>query len=222
MSTISANTQKQPATIIIDQCGDLTVRLYEASSSGEKIILSDGGRVIGGFLASYKILRQVLVNNSAYFKHSLAGNVGAARRSVVDIKDGTVVSLELWSRALHGTMTKEMYLIDVKEVWEAPEFGSSQGLQNAVLNDWFATWFEKEKAALKLDDMRKLLYPCKEFDYAKGFAFLTKSLAYEAAEYIYENNPTVHFRHHLEHNEIGKRLPKPEALFEAYRVSQVV
>lgn len=61
----------------------------------------------------------------------------------------------------------------------------------------------KDYKKLTLDEMRQLHYPCREFDHAKGFAFITKSLAYRMASHITEKNPTKHHHHHLESNEIG-------------------
>jgi hypothetical protein len=55
-----------------------------------------------------------------------------------------------------------------------------------------------------LDEMRQLLFPCHEFDHARGFAFLSRKLTYGMADHITEHNPTVHNHLHLEGNVIGE------------------
>jgi hypothetical protein len=61
----------------------------------------------------------------------------------------------------------------------------------------------KDLKKLTRDEMRQLLYPCKELDHAKAFMVITNKLAYQVPDHITEDNPTVHRLLHLEGNEIG-------------------
>jgi hypothetical protein len=180
------------------------VRLYKTKDETEFIILADGKKITGRVLASYKVSRKILIENSNQFNVMLNGNFAEARQSTVDIKEGTVESLELWFRVLHGTMSEDMYTIPIHEVWEAIEVAQYRGFPIEKLNAWFSNWFSrKDFTKMDIDEMRALLYPCKEFDHAHAFAKLTRHLAYNMADHITEENPTRHRDHHLDGNVIG-------------------
>ena len=151
------------------------------------------------------VSRQVLIDNSSQFKALLRGKFEEANQNVIDIQEGTIKSLELWFRVLHNEMTDEMYTLPTKEVWEAIEVCGYRDFDINKLKPWFFKWMER-KEIKKLDhyEMRELLYPCQEFVHAKGFALLTKTLAYKMADHITELNPTRHYGHHLDPNVIGK------------------
>jgi hypothetical protein len=76
------------------------------------------------------------------------------------------------------------------------------------LEKWFVQWCttkgDKNFSRFNIDELQQLLFPCQEYDYAKGFAHASRRLAYEFAGHITERNPT-RFRHlHLHPRTIGK------------------
>ena len=75
--------------------------------------------VPGRILATYKVTRKVLTDNSVQFNRMLTGQFMEANQKVIDVKEGTVASLELWFRVLHKKMADEMCAISIKDVWEA-------------------------------------------------------------------------------------------------------
>jgi hypothetical protein len=131
---------KTPKTqiIIIDAEGDLTIRLYETLKNGATFIGATGKMTSGHILATFKVKRQLLVDNSSQFGTMLSGGFAESRQSVIDIKEGTVASLELWFRVLHDKMTDDMYVIANKDVWEAIEICGYRDFDIEKLKGWFA------------------------------------------------------------------------------------
>lgn len=82
----------------------------------------------------------------------------------------------------------------------------------ARLKPWFAKVYDHHKLSnpkqynYNEDTIRVFLYPCFAFDEAKGFADLTKLLAYQVAGHITEFNPTDDSQNalHLRPNVMGK------------------
>lgn len=56
------------------------------------------------------------------------------------------------------------------------------------MKEWFARWYE-QKRNIDTTECRELLYPCYTFDHAKGFAAMTKQLAYDFSGHIEEQRP---------------------------------
>jgi hypothetical protein len=196
---------KIPKIVTIDPEGDLTINFYEPIKDGPEYVGGSGKRIFGRVLAVFKVSRQVVSRNSRQFGMMLMGVFQEAGQHVIDIEEGTVNSLELWFRVLHDAMTDEMYCIPIEDVWEAIEVCGYRNFDIKRLNTWFEKWFSStDLEELEIEDMCTLLYPCHEFNHAKGFAFLTKSLAYQMAGHITEINPTSHRHLHLEGNVIGE------------------
>ena len=66
----------------------------------------------------------------------------------------------------------------------------------------FAAWYsaqQYDKKALDVLEQRQLLFPCHQFDHAKGFARATRFLAYHVSGHIQEDNP-------IENNELHLRV----------------
>ena len=169
----------------------------------------------GHILSTMKVSRQILVDNSSQLRRMLSGSFKEANQNVIDITEGTVASLELWFRVLHGKMTDDMYTISNKDVWEAIEVCGYRDFDIEKLNAWFAKWWEKKRQNLiELPEMRQLLFPCHEFDHAEGWKFVTRKLAYESSEHITEDNPTAHRHLHLEGNVIGRLCHPPVLVYQ--------
>jgi len=119
-----------------------------------------------------------------------------AARGTVGMEVDTVISVEVCLRALHNCMTKEMYAVPVEEVWEVIQYCEYRRIDISKPKAWFDKWLDvrdiKKIKIVGIDEMRKLLFPCYVFDHAKGFAFLTKSLAYQLSDHVTEINPTAY------------------------------
>lgn len=167
--------------------------------------------VSGRILAIMKVSRKVLVDNSEPFKFEFTGKRWEeATQGTVDMEVDTVISVEVCLRALHNRMTEEMYAVPVEEVWEVIQYCEYRRIDVSKLKVWFDKWLEvrdiKKIKIVDTDEMRKLLFPCYVFDHAKGFAFLTKSLAYRMSDHVTEINPTAYRSLHLDGNVIGKSI----------------
>lgn len=123
-----------PRIIVIANTGDLNVRLYKTEGETEVFIPADGKRLTGRALASFKVSRKVLIENSDEFKTMLGGHVTNARQAIIDIQTGTVTSLELWFRVLHDAVTEDMSAIPINEIWEAIEVSESHEFHIKKLN----------------------------------------------------------------------------------------
>jgi hypothetical protein len=66
--------QHHVQVIIIDPAGDLTIRLYEELSTGEKFMGASGKEIDGRILATMEVSRLVRTDNSPQFERMLRGN----------------------------------------------------------------------------------------------------------------------------------------------------
>lgn len=153
-----------------------------------------------------KVSRKVLQENSAMWKTMLnQASPWNESTQLVELKDDTVLSLELWFRRLHGTMTDNMLEIEIDEIWHALEVCRKYFLEIEMLNDWFRQWWGNHaQSSWDLHELRQLLYPAHEFEHSRAFAFVTKELAYKFVGHITEENPTYHQHLHLRHHVIRK------------------
>jgi hypothetical protein len=157
--------------------------------------------------ALMKVSREVLMNNSSYFKTMLGGQFKEAGSNIVEIHEDTVFSVELWFRALHGTLIDDSYLIDREEMWNAIWLTRKYFFHIEKLDDWFATyWSRLNKPNLDMDDLKALLYPAQAFDHPVAFAYITKTLAHAGIGHIEEKNPSRHHQLHVEGRVIRKFL----------------
>jgi hypothetical protein len=133
------NGCQETSIIEIDPAGDLTIKVTEydydvEDLNGEKPILRE---------VLMKVSRKVLQDSSIVWKTMLNQNGpwNDATLSIIELKDDTVLSLELWFRRLHGTMTDNMLKIPISEIWHALEVCRKYFLEIEMLNDWFSQWW---------------------------------------------------------------------------------
>jgi len=214
-------TQKDVEVIVIDPIGDLILRMYTTTKvEGEYFNSAKNCQPTEGkILKEMKVSRKVMIDNSTFFKSMLTKNWSEKAQEVVDIEiseTSDVHSAELWFRVFHGNdLPSDLYKLPIKVVWEVIQYaGFLQGASSTQadltkLRTWFAGLLElKDINKLSHKELRMLLYPCYVFDHAKGFAKMTKRLAYEVSDHITEENPTGHRRLHVDGNVIGSnRLP---------------
>ncbi|PQE10016.1 BTB POZ fold protein [Rutstroemia sp. NJR-2017a BVV2] len=197
----TGDTEKsQDITIYPD--GDLIIRLVNEATGKRQFNGEEKKQV--RILASFLVKREILAESSPQFDALLKGHFQETDESIVDIKEGTTLSLELWFRVLHDTMTDEMYTLPVNEVIEAIEVCGYRHLQISWLGEWAEEWFRRqdiEKASLK--DLSRLIYPAKELDRPREFQTMTRRLVYGISDQIIDRNFTAHSHLCLEHTIIG-------------------
>ncbi|KAF8866840.1 hypothetical protein BDZ45DRAFT_768617 [Acephala macrosclerotiorum] len=203
-------TTPNPTKIVIDDNGDLMLNLHRIlrkDDETETFVGVDGKETRGTIIATMKVSRQVLMDNSRPFKAEFTGKRWKETdASNIDVEIDTLISVEVVLRAIHNTLNDNMYGLGVpiSEVWEAIQFCDYRQIEVSKLNSWFAKWLErKDMKKLGHSDMKQLLFPCYTFDHAYGFAFMTRSLAYQCAEHTTEWNPTEYRHLHLDGNAVG-------------------
>ncbi|TEY24523.1 hypothetical protein BOTCAL_1382g00010 [Botryotinia calthae] len=169
-------TSTASLTYIIDPEGDLTIRLVDKKTTIDPVTERKSEQTT--VLATYRVCRKVLTDNSPVFNACLQGWAKEFKQTTVDIEDGTVKSYELWFRILHQDMIDDI--------------------------DWSPQWVENQKIEKKsLNDMRYFLYVIYELDHIKKFQFITRKLAYGMADHIQEANPSQHEHLHLPSRVLG-------------------
>jgi hypothetical protein len=185
------NHQKDAATIVIRQGGDLTFKLVQTET-----VIDDSGNSIdqdSGVIAYFVVSRQVMKNSSSYFRALLDGPFMEEGHHTVALRDDTLVSLELWLRCLHGAFTEESYNIPIEEVFHTIQFGFKHDLNIEKLEQWFDMYWkllQEKKDELDLDLYKQLLFPCKICDSISAFQKVTKYLTWHGKGHVEEMNPT--------------------------------
>lgn len=205
---ISDNTSQLSTFTVIDANGDIAIRLYEDYVS--ETFLSDDGVTMkkGRVLVTFQVSTQVLKDHSTFFTQSFSSPWRRPGQLEFDLGEKHVAALELCLRVLHGNLDDDSYKIKIADIWFAIQFCRKYLLPIEKLNDWFAEWARRNGAtfmgSFNLDELRLLLYPCFELDYAHGFANVTRRLAYEVSGGISEDNPIGDWGLHLHSRVICK------------------
>ncbi|PQE29546.1 BTB POZ fold protein [Rutstroemia sp. NJR-2017a WRK4] len=168
--------QEKSQDITISSDGDLIIRLVKEATGRRQSNGEEKEQV--RTLTSFLVQREILSKSSPQFDALLNGHFRETDESIVDIQDGTALSLELWFRILHNTMTEEMYTLPVDEVIEAIEVCGYRHLQIDWLGEWAEEWFrrqdiEKKSLFTPIDQFLELSCNCKEaslFAYCKGLS----------------------------------------------------
>lgn len=152
----------------------------------------------------FKVSRNVLMQHSPAFNYELSKN---PTQRCFDIAFDSLLSIEVCLRALHNTLSEEMYTVPIEEVWKTIQFCNFCRIEFSKLNSWFNMWYHVKlrntPKEMEIDEMRQLLFPCYIFDHAWRFASLTQGLAYRVPDHITEKNPTKYRSLHLDGNVIG-------------------
>ncbi|KAF7955219.1 uncharacterized protein EAE97_000478 [Botrytis byssoidea] len=193
-----------PVHLIIEPKGDLTIRLIDKKTTIDPVTERKSEQTT--VLATYRVSRKVLTDNSSVFNTCLEGWAKESKQTTVDIEDGTVKSYELWFRILHQDMIDDMYDLEAEEIYEAIQICGYRQMHDGIkkLRDWSPQWFKNQKIEKKsLDDMRSFLYLTHELDRIEEFQFITRKLAYGMADHIQEANPSRHRHLHLPSRVMG-------------------
>ncbi|CZR57067.1 uncharacterized protein PAC_06956 [Phialocephala subalpina] len=186
-----ATTTTTPREIIIDESGDLIIRVYKKSSAFDPKFQSsiDSSKTIDGeILAIIKVTKKTLVDKSVYFAAMLAGGFGEAKQDTIDLEDE-----QLWFRHFHDSFNEASYKVLIPTIWGALKIAQFYNFKTEDLEDWFGKWL-KDNGGDKLEkftieELQTLLYPCQEFDNPHGFAHATRRLVYETEGHIKELFP---------------------------------
>lgn len=93
-----ATASTTPGEIIIDESGDLTIRVYKKDwgfGSQFKSSIDSSKTINGEILATIKVNKKVLVDNSVYFAAMMAGGFGEANQGTIDLEEEQVDALEV-------------------------------------------------------------------------------------------------------------------------------
>ncbi|THV51991.1 hypothetical protein BGAL_0092g00040 [Botrytis galanthina] len=201
---MSLITSTSPIHLVIDPEGDLTIRLVEKHCS--YTIRGKRSTTIT-VLATYLVSRKVLSTSSDEYEASIRRDSRGSFESVLEVQDGSVRSLELWFRILHGATSEEIeHLQDlaIVDIWEALHVCQCRDLDINELKPWFNEWMKKKDfKQLTENEMDELMTPCYMLDHARAFAWITKKKVYDSENHIHESNPSRHSYLHLPHNVIG-------------------
>lgn len=194
------------AITVIDKDGDLTVTVIEYD---DRVVNGDGNRPVSRTM-QFRVRREVLTTHSSHFAKMLRpGHWREAQKELIELKEDSVASMDIWFRVLHNTGL--VYDVPLEEMWRLVTACNKYFFDLSMLKPWFATWYEKhgvnqyyenwairDKHSTDLLDPRYLLYPCWIFDHAKGFMRATHFLCYNSVGHITERNPTIHYDLRLE------------------------
>lgn len=166
---------------------------------------SGKGQIEGRILATMKVSRQVLIDNSRPFKVELTGERWEEScQSVIDMQVDSVPSVEVALRVIHNALNADIDDMAIPDIWELIQYCDYRELDLEKFESWFAKlMIKKNYTKLEHGDMVQLLFPAYKFDHAHAFAFFTQSLAYQLSEHITEVNPTSYRHLHLDGNVIG-------------------
>ncbi|KAH6680277.1 hypothetical protein B0J14DRAFT_557640 [Halenospora varia] len=143
--------------------------------------------------ASFLISKSVLLKSSArkYFRDLLEEEGAMGEQGYTVRLDDSVVAVELWLRYIHNTITDYSWRLLIPGLCQVVSVSRNYGFDMKDLEGWFCRWWMKlDKEKLQLDDLRKLLFPCKEFNYAAALAYVSGRLVYEMVGEVKELKPT--------------------------------
>jgi hypothetical protein len=145
----------------------------------------------------FKVKRETLAANSAYFKTTVGERV--------DLHDDEPGAIDVWLKILHGcdvssTLTSAT---TIKGLWDilatAYRYEFDPKLPGAKA--WFREWYDanehKHGKTFYFEDYQSLLFPCHSFDHAEAFQQATKYLVYRATGHITEKKPEGFTDDHL-------------------------
>ncbi|KAH9216437.1 hypothetical protein DL95DRAFT_460295 [Leptodontidium sp. 2 PMI_412] len=185
----STSTIEGLPQITIDPAGDLVLRFY-INSASKVFTAANGKEMRGEIVATMKVSKKVMIENSAPSMAMLnpSGTWAESGATTLDLCHENVAAVELWMKVLHDSVVEDSFkTTSIETIWIAIE----------AMNGGNRLY------KFSVDDLRQLMYLCHEFDDARGFADVTRRLAYENEGHIAEKNPT-RFRHlHLQQRIIG-------------------
>ncbi|KAJ4372991.1 hypothetical protein N0V83_003282 [Neocucurbitaria cava] len=150
------------------------------------------------------IEKDVLVAQSKYFKASFRFNEEHGPHAIHLEGDG-LAAIQTWLYILHGSKLALDVRADVlakfqaRDIWDIIVAADKYQFKISLMNSFFEKWYKVHvKAKLACSDQndkdvwdlaRIVVLPCALFDYAEGFAEVTKWLAYNSRGHIAEKRP---------------------------------
>ena len=153
--------------------------------------------------AKFKVKKQVLADNSTFFKAMFRPHFAKMKEStspiVRDISSRPAIDVVL--RVLHGSESEIYFTVCVERLWYIISVCDRLQIDLKYLTKWFATWYKENESDLykcgqHLHGMdggcraRQLLFPCYALNHAAAFMQVTEHLVYTTPGHISEKNPT--------------------------------
>ncbi len=186
--------------IIIDEAGDLIIRVSELEKIEEDENNISGGRGAPmNRVEEFRVRKSTIMESSPVFNALLSRERFAeSTQETVVLKGDHITSMEILFRILHDAPLQSTLDVPVEEMWPLVVAAEKYDLDIAIFQEWFKDWYRLTRIDLsKTSEAAKLLYPCWIFDHASAFAAMTRLLAYETVGHIMETNPTRHLELHL-------------------------
>ena len=192
-----------PRVVTISNDHDLTLRVTEYTKplkTGE-----DGHDKIKA-IVDFKVTRQYLVDNSkseVLKKLLTTREFAEAGKKIINLDEHNPVAIEAilcgiyrknetWTSSTLGQeVTARTLSLDLDYLWDVVFSNRFLIIEFHHLDAWFALWYEKNGHRYGT----KLLYPCLQFNHAKGFLSITRTLVYDHAhieEYKNKKHPDLH------------------------------
>lgn len=188
------------AITVIEENGDLIAEVIEYDDE----LKNGNGNGPVKQTQQFLVSKEILIKNSTISaKKFVPPHRRVSRMEMVRLDEGSIASMNIWLRILHGTDPD--HYVPLEEMWRLVAACDKYHFNLTLLKPWFAEWYKKydnkqyyRNWASKDDhrivrlDPRALLYPCYIFDHAEGFMEATRFLSYNAVGHITEYNPTTH------------------------------
>ncbi|GES57851.1 hypothetical protein ATEIFO6365_0002078600 [Aspergillus terreus] len=174
--------------------GDRVIKVNEyedrddASSTNEPVLKRTG---------TFKVNSKTLADKSSYFSGMFRTEWRESSNQII-LKHDNVKVMEDLLHFMHGAAVA-VDSLSIPDVWHLIKSADKYLFPLKKMAVWFAKWFEHQRAQKTAGDYqtlpecefeRQLLFPCWAFDYAAGFQYLTRHLAYNMGGHITESNPT--------------------------------
>jgi hypothetical protein len=189
---------------------------FEISEDGDLVV---GHKLKDGKTDMFKCDSRALKTYSDYFKRGVRFNsqtghervllegdqstalyvwfhyIHAAYEMTTDEEEETKNPLENASESTLDRLFRDKITYNAKchDIWSIIQAGDKYLFNATLLRGFFKRWYEKnvhmDDMEFEVDDARALALPCYMFDYAEGFADITKYLAYHSRGHITEKRP---------------------------------
>lgn len=174
--------------------GDRLIKVNEYEDSDN--VNSDNEPVLKR-TGTFKVTSKILVEESTYFSGMFRTEWRESSTEIV-LKHDKAKAMEALLQFMHG-VTVAVDSLSIPDVWHLIKTADKYLFPLEKMAVWFMKWFghqlEKKSAGdyqtlEECEFERQLLFPCWAFDYATGFQYLTRHLAYNMGGHITESNPT--------------------------------
>lgn len=142
----------------------------------------------------FHVSKPLLISSSDYFRAMLTRNWTESSSANITLHDDPPKAMEIWLRLFHSALDDSSFPPTqawISDIWAVIVVADKYGFEVPELNSWFVEWYQANWRRVLSDTeyCRQMLFPCIAFDYAEGFAAVSKELAYNMQKYITELRP---------------------------------